>query len=127
VGALYKKEILIRQVSTVSKQGAIDFTKDWLNDNFQEVSSNKSNGDYIDFFFADIFDSRNGDIYRVFADACSDEYSLTDTVFDVLVPEEFVSRVDFDSIANDLDSRITALENESASITSFSDIGGGNF
>ena len=82
---LYKKEILIRPVSTITVDGAKSWTKNWLNDTFQNKSDNKdSNDKYIDFYFADIFDARSSNIYRVFSDACADRYDMSVLEFDVL-------------------------------------------
>ena len=95
---LYKKEVLIRLVSTISVDGAKNWTKNWLNDRFQDDSDNKdSNDKYIDYFFADVFDSRTGNIYRVFSDACEDKYDMSVLEFDIL-----------DSVA--IEARFKALE-----------------
>ena len=92
MGGLYKKEVIIRPTSNVTIQGAIDFTKGWLNDTFQNKADNKdANGDYIDYFFGDIFDARSGNIYRVFSNACADKYNMTDLVFDVLITSKFAT------------------------------------
>jgi len=85
MAGLYKKEVLIRPVSTITVQGAKDFATNWMRDTFQEVDSNKdADGNYIDYFFADVFDARTGNIYRVFTEACKDKYSMDTLEFDVL-------------------------------------------
>ncbi len=95
---LYKKEVLIRPTSTISVDGAKSWTENWLNDKFQNDDENKdSNDKYIDYFFADLFDSRTNNIYRIFSDACSDKYDMSVLEFDVL-----------DSVA--IDARFKALE-----------------
>jgi len=67
MAGLYKKEVVIRPTSTVTVQAAIDWTKDWLNNTFQDTDSNKNeDGSYIDYFFGDVFDARTGNIIRVF-------------------------------------------------------------
>lgn len=74
--ALYKKEIVVRPNSTATEAQAIAATRDFVN-SFQNASGNANgSGGFIDFFFGDCFDSRNGNIYRIFSDACAGEYSM---------------------------------------------------
>jgi hypothetical protein len=90
-GALWKKEVVIRQNSTVTVAGGQNWTKNWLN-SFQDDSSNiDQNGEYIDFFFADLFDSRTGNLYRIFTDAAGTRFNMTDTVFDILDTSKYVA------------------------------------
>lgn len=118
MAGLYKKEVVIRPTSTVTVQAAIDWTKDWLNNTFQDTDSNKNeDGSYIDYFFGDVFDARTGNIIRVFSDACSSKYDMTTLVFEVLDTSKFTKNEDFTStvdvlIKNDksVEDRISALE-----------------
>jgi len=85
MAGLYKKEVVVRPTSTITVQGAKDFAKNWLNDHFQNADDNKdSNDNYIDYFFADVFDARDGNIYRVFSDACASKYEMTELEFVIL-------------------------------------------
>ena len=44
---------------------------------YQNSATNKNtNGTFKDFFFMDIYDSRDGSLYRIYADACETEYGL---------------------------------------------------
>jgi hypothetical protein len=89
-GALWKKEVVIRQNSTISVAGAQDWTKNWL-DRFQDDEDNiDEDGDYIDYFFADLFDSRTGNLYRIFTDAAGTRFKMTDTVFEILNTARYV-------------------------------------
>jgi len=110
--ALYKKEVLIRPTSTVSAQGAKDWTRNWLNDTFQNASDNKdANGAYIDHFFADIFDARDGNIYRIFSDACSNEYAMDTLDFTILDNVELNRNInDINDAVTRTDENLTALE-----------------
>ncbi len=95
MAGLYKKEVVIRPTSTITVQGAKDWTKDWLRDTFQDASENKdSNDNYIDYFFADIFDARTGNIYRVFSDACTDKYEMTVLEFEILNKVEIDTKLE---------------------------------
>jgi len=85
MAGLYKKEVLIREVSTVSVPAAMTWTINWITNTFQNKASNiDGNGDYIDFYFADIFDSRDGNIYRVYTEACKPQYSMTNIEYTIL-------------------------------------------
>jgi len=96
---LYKKEVLIRTISTITVEGAKNWAKNWINDHFQDADKNKDdNGKYIDYFFADIFDARDKNLYRVFSDACEDKYDMGVLEFDVI-----------DSVA--INKRFEELEN----------------
>ena len=120
MGGLYKKEVVIRPTSTVTVQGGIDWTKNWLNGTFQDVDSNKnSDGTYKDYFFGDVFDARTGNIYRVFSDACADKYDMTKLEFDILDTSKFVPETELQPMVAEakqaeivIDNRLTALENK---------------
>ena len=89
-GALWKKEVVIRPTSTISVSAAQNWTKNWLA-SFQDDTNNKDKkGNYIDYFFADLFDARTGNLYRIFSDAAGKYYDMTQTVFDILVTSKFV-------------------------------------
>jgi hypothetical protein len=93
-GALWKKEVVIRQNSTISVVGGQNWTRNWL-DSFQDDQDNiDENGDYIDFYFADLFDSRTGNLYRIFTDAAGSRFNMTDTVFEMLNTSKYVKTVD---------------------------------
>jgi len=121
MAGLYKKEVVIRPTSTITVQGAKDWTKNWLNNTFQEADSNKnSDGTYTDYFFGDIFDSRTGNIYRVFSDACADEYALTTLEFEILDTSKFAKEEELSVIEETLvehTDRIVALEQQDAETT----------
>lgn len=123
MGGLYKKEILIRPTSDITVQGAKDFAKNWLNNTFQEKASNKDeNGNYIDYFFGDVFDARTGNIYRVFSDACADKYDMDTLNFDILNVSEFAKAEELQEIETKVSEntdRVIALENANSDTTAF--------
>ncbi len=89
-GALWKKEVVIRQTSTIGVAAAQDWTKNWLA-SFQDDPANiDGNGDYIDHFFGDLFDARTGNLYRIFSEAAGVKYSMPEVIFDVLITSRFV-------------------------------------
>jgi len=105
-GALWKKEVVIRQTSTISIGAAQDWTKNWLA-TFQDDPINiDGNGEYIDHFFGDLFDARTGNLYRIFSDAAGVKYSMPEVIFDVLITSLYVpwtSVSDDPNLANDPD------------------------
>jgi len=109
-GALWKKEVVIRQNSTIGIVAAQNWTKNWLA-SFQDNPVNiDENGDYIDHFFGDLFDARTGNLYRIFSDAAGVKYSMPNVIFDVLITSKFVpwdSVSDNPDLATDEDFLIT--------------------
>ena len=68
--ALYKKEVLVRETSSLTDQGIIDAVRSYVNSLQDNATAGK-------FYFADAFDSRNSKLIRVYSDACAAEYSIT--------------------------------------------------
>ncbi len=102
-GALRKKEVVIRQTSTIGIIAAQDWTKNWLA-TFQDKPENiDDNGDYIDHFFGDLFDARTGNLYRIFSEAAGVKYSMPTVVFDVLDTSRFVP---WTSVSNNPDLNV---------------------
>ncbi len=78
MAGLFKKEVVIKPNSSSTLAQAKTSTKNWLDNNFQNATTNKdANNNYIDYFFADIFDSRTGNIIRLFSSACESYYGMT--------------------------------------------------
>lgn len=88
---LIKKEILVKETSTMEFLSIIKGSVSIVN-NFQNSASNKKlDGGYNDFFFADIMDVRNKNVYRVYSDACETGYNLKRTggyIYYVLIDNE---------------------------------------
>lgn len=73
---LAKKETIIKPTSTMTLEAIKTATRTMVN-SYQNGATNKNtNGTFKDFFFMDIYDSRNGSLYRIYADACETEYGL---------------------------------------------------
>jgi hypothetical protein len=100
--ALYIKQVLIRQNSSITFEGAKAWTIDWITRVFQNKDENKDeNGNFIDYFAADVFDSRTGDIARVFTDAAKSYYHMSTQEFLLLSPRNYVK---IDEIVPDINS-----------------------
>jgi len=93
MSSLYKKEVLVRGNSNISKAGAISFTRNFL-DRFQEADKNKDkNGNYIDYFFADLFDARDMSLLRVYAEPCRDKYNMDTTEYLLTEPKDSTPKI----------------------------------
>ena len=73
---LVKKETIIKPTSSMTLDAVKTATRTMVN-SYQNGAANKNtNGTFKDFFFMDIYDSRDGSLYRIYADACETEYGL---------------------------------------------------
>jgi hypothetical protein len=123
--ALKKKEVLLRPTSPLTIEEAIAWTRNWVN-SLQEADENKDEyGHYIDYFFADLFDGKTGDLYRIFSDACKTRYDMTETVFSILKTSDYAKveevqglREDFETFSGDVLPRINELETDLNSLKS---------
>ena len=129
---LYKKEVLVRPNSSADFETAMNFAKDWLMNTFQEKDENKdSDGNYIDYFFADVFfapgHANGGQTWRIYTPPCEQKYSMTPnadtgrieykvtdlaTVMDAIQNNTNSLNEVIDELA-DHESRIVALESDS--------------
>ena len=79
--ALFKREVLVRHNSDKDFDGAMSWTLTWLN-NLQNKDTNKDeNGNYIDYYFADVTfapgHANGGQVWRIYSDACEQKYDMT--------------------------------------------------
>jgi len=65
---LKKLDVMIRGNSTISQDAAIKWTKNWLNNRQNDDSNKDSNGNYLYDYFADLFDSRDNSLWKIFSD-----------------------------------------------------------
>jgi hypothetical protein len=111
MGGLYKKEVVVRPTSTMSVQGAKDWTKNWLS-SFQDATTNKdANGVYIDYFFADIFFAGTGNIYRVFSEPCKTKYEMSVVDFEILDVSKFATKTALTATNTSVSSNTVAIAN----------------
>ena len=120
--ALWKKEVLVRPNSPLDFDQAMEWARNWLKNTFQDKPENKDeNGNYKDYFFADVFfapgHANGGQLWRIFSDACKDKYGLTPAasgriefkILDQPALEREIGEVEV-TVENH-EERITALEN----------------
>lgn len=73
---LIKKEILVKETSVMTLEDIMSSATKVAN-SFQNSSINKKqDGSFIDYFFVDVLDSRNKNLYRVYSSACEIMYGL---------------------------------------------------
>lgn len=133
--ALYKKEVLVRPNSSADFEAAMNFSINWLTNTFQEKAENKDeNGDYIDYFFADVFfanghATNSGQLWRIFSTPCEQKYSMTPVetgriefmINDLVglqnqITANTTSITDANIELNDHEVRIETLENSSTEV-----------
>jgi len=122
--ALWKKEVLVRPNSSATFDQAMEWTRNWLKNTFQDKPENKDeNGNYKDYFFADVFFApghpNGGQLWRIFSDACKDKYGLTPAAsgrieFKILDQPSLEDEIaQMEVVVDSHEERITALENSS--------------
>ncbi len=119
--ALYKKDILVRPNSTANFETAMLASLNWLNTTFQDKPENKdANGNYIDYFFADVFFSyghstNSGQLWRIYTPACQSMYGLTPAATG-RIEMKMIDSPSIESMLQNHDDRITSLELGSDSV-----------
>lgn len=99
--ALIKEEWIIRKTSTISIDAANSYIRDQL-DNKQDAEENiSSSGDYIDNFFADLFDSRDGSLYRIYSVGATNNSAVIDgdadngdSYFNVVLTADVITEIE---------------------------------
>jgi len=76
--ALVKDEWIIRKSSTVTISKANNYIRGKLDDKQEDNSNKDTNDGYIDHFFADLFDSRDGSLYRIYSVGATNDSSVID-------------------------------------------------
>ena len=119
--ALYKKDVLVRPNSSADFDAAMNWTLDWLTNNFQEAPGNKNeDGTYKDYFFADVFfanghPTNGGQLWRIYTNPCADKYGLqpasTGRIEFLMIDSGSINRT-----LEDYGERIDALENRDAEV-----------
>jgi len=121
--ALYKKEVLVRPNSPADFEDAMNWTKNWLMNTFQDDQENiDEDGNYIDYFFADVtfapgHSTNGGQVWRIFTPPCEQKYSMTPDAntgrIEYQIADLVGTRARLDSLedtTDDHETRISALE-----------------
>lgn len=79
--ALYRLDVIIRGNSTISKDEAIKWTKNWVNERQINETNKDKEGNFINFFYADLFDSRTADSWKIFSDEATKAREILNSYF----------------------------------------------
>jgi len=109
--ALVKEDWVIRKTSTVSIPDALAYVRSKMDDK-QEDSATDSNGNYIDYFFADLFDSRTNYLYRIYSTAAANSDVVIDG--DADNGDAYFDVVNVDNVIAEIDSRDIYLRKSEA-------------
>lgn len=96
--ALVKEEYIIKKTSTSLVTSVMPVIRNTYLDPKQEVATNKNtSGAYINFYFADLFDSRDGSLYRIWSTGATNSTSAIagnaangDSYFNLIKMTDFV-------------------------------------
>ena len=76
---LYRLDVIVSRNSTISTDGAISWSKKWVN-NRQNADDNKDkNGKYLKDYYADLFDSRDNSSWKIFSDVAAENYTINNS------------------------------------------------
>ena len=118
--ALVKDEWVIRKTST----GTIASANTTIRANLdikQNDSKNKDiNGKYIDNFFADLFDARDGSLYRIFSTGATNNATViagnaangTDGYYTIVRTTEYITQADLEPFVETTDLSNYRVESE---------------
>lgn len=99
--ALLKDEWIIRKTSTISISVANSYIRGQL-DIKQNIAENiNSTGGYVSDFFADLFDSRDGSLYRIYSVGATNNPSVVagnanngDSYFNLVVTSDVIAAIE---------------------------------
>jgi len=114
--ALVKDEWVIRSNSTISIDAANSYIRSQLDVKQDDSNNLDINNEYIDNFFADLFDSRDGSLYRIYSTGATNNPSVIagDASNGV---DGYYSVVELSKVINDIEQSNTFLKVTDAEIT----------
>lgn len=99
--ALVKDEWLIRKTSSIDIPTANKYIRDQLDTKQDDASNLDINNEYIDNFFADLFDSRDGSLYRIFSVGATNnpkqvdgDADAGDSYYNVVLTADVINKID---------------------------------
>jgi len=79
MASLYRLDVIVRGNSTITQDGAVKWTKDWVNRRQESDKNKDDNGNYVRQFYADLFDSRISKAWKIFSDVAADTRKIENT------------------------------------------------
>jgi len=99
--ALVKDEWIIRKTSTISISSANDYIRGQLDDKQDNTDNLDSSDKYIDNFFADLFDARDGSLYRIYSVGATNNAAVVDgdseagdSYFNVVLTADVITEIE---------------------------------
>ena len=99
--ALIKDEWIIRKTSTISIARANDYIRDQLDKKQEEETNIDSSDKYINNYFADLFDSRDGSLYRIYSVGATNNSKVVDgdaeagdSYFNVVLTSDIINTIE---------------------------------
>jgi len=99
--ALVKDEWVIRKSSTVTISNANSYIRDQLDVKQDDEINRDSNDKYIDNFFADLFDARDGSLYRIYSVGATNNSKVVDgdseagdSYFNVVLTADVITEIE---------------------------------
>lgn len=79
MASLYRLDVMVRGNSTIAQDDAIRWTKSWVNKRQESKDNIDQNGNYINEYYADLFDSRTAKSWKVFSDVATKNRQVKNT------------------------------------------------
>ena len=99
--ALVKDEWVIRKTSGVSISAANSYIRGQLDAKQEDTDNLDLSSDYIDNFFADLFDTRDGSLYRIYSVGATNNASVVagdseagDSYFNVVLTSDVITQIE---------------------------------
>ena len=71
MASLYRLDVIIRGNSTITVDGAVEWTKKWVNEKQEDKKNKDEFGNYLKDYYADLFDSRTIKVWKIFSDVAT--------------------------------------------------------
>jgi len=113
--ALIKDEWVIRKTSTITIDKANKYIRDQLDIKQEDESNYDTSGKFIDNFFADLFDTRDGSLYRIYSVGATNNPHQVDG--DADAGDSYYSIVNLADVITKIDNSGTFLKVNDASTT----------
>ena len=118
MASLYRLDVMVRKKSDTSEPDAVKWTKNWVNDRQNDEKNKNPDGSYKREYYADLFDSRTGKIWKVFSDVAGenrdidDKYTNGDTdVENVMYITVYIDKIEvLKANVNNLNTKASEIE-----------------
>jgi len=118
--ALVKDEWVIRKTSDIDIPSVNSYVRGQLDDKQDDDVNLNLSGGYVDNFFADVFDARDGSLYRIYATGATNNSSViagdasngTDGYYAVVKATAYITQADLEPFVEQSDLSEYRVEDE---------------